>query len=82
MKFADILWSGDGIPADKAKAVALYRQEADIEPYAQFRLAWAYCVGKGVEKRDLFQALRWFGTSFKTYWRTIRDHIRFLFKNS
>lgn len=81
MKFADILWSGDGIPADKAKAVALYRQEADIEPYAQFRLAWAYCVGKGVEKRDLFQALRWFGTSFKTYWRTIRDHIRFLFKN-
>lgn len=82
MKFADILWSGDGIPADKAKAVALYRREADIEEYAQFRLAWAYLVGEGVEKRDLSQALRWFGTSLKTYRRTIKNHIRFLFKNS
>ncbi|MBR5622209.1 MAG: sel1 repeat family protein [Opitutales bacterium] len=80
MKFADWLWRGIGIPADKEKAVALYRREADLEPYAEFRLGWAYFVGQGVEKRDMLHALRLFQKSATHYWDRLKRRIRSLFR--
>ena len=57
------LWNGDGVAADKAEAVKLFRQAADQgNARAQYALGFRLARGQGVPQ-DVKQAADWYARS-------------------
>jgi len=51
LRYAQMLFAGDGIPKDEAKAISIWRELAEVgEPLAYHNLGVAYETGAGVEQ--------------------------------